>query len=174
MMVKLGMLIVKTKIGQLPVLVILILIQMKSKCHCKYINREIISSQKNAPFSSTDSFSNPKFFCSKKTNECTRRGAVCSSSCCTCKCREHIPNFYSLQKGCVSSTVINNEQGMPLHTLPCIIFYSYCLVKLIDINLPVYQCKSNDTIDQNKPDEGINHCVTSLSIRIDIVVGGER
>ena len=73
------------------------------------------------PHPAADAFESPRrLLCSLFDRDCRRRGAKCSRrSCCKCECRGHLPNFLSLDKGCMSVNDImrfpgKNEQ---LHSL---------------------------------------------------------
>ena len=74
------------------------------------------------PYPSADKFANPSRnwlgMCS--SSGCSVRGAKCSgrlfssTRCCVCECRGHVPNFYSVGKGCLRiPTLLRTEGELP-------------------------------------------------------------
>ncbi|XP_065067155.1 uncharacterized protein LOC135692786 [Rhopilema esculentum] len=71
------------------------------------------------PYPSADKFANPSRnflgFCS--SSGCSVRGAKCSgrlfssTRCCVCECRGHVPNFYSVGKGCLRIPTLLRTEG---------------------------------------------------------------
>ena len=66
------------------------------------------------PYPSADRFSNRKgVLCAFNRRSCEKLGAKCPRPmrCCTCECRGHNPNFFSLELGCQSTYSLGTRTG---------------------------------------------------------------